>query len=177
MPGRGGAQPLAGAFAELSSQALAKNNEQFLALAATRLSEVRTAAEGDLTQRQQAIAQLLDPLTETLARYELALRDVELERKGAYEGRSEKLASFTGTRAAPAETRNLVTALRSPQTRAVGGRSSCAVASRWRGCPSTATSTSRGRRRPRTVVRPDMIVHMPGGGTWSSIEGPAGCLS
>ena len=53
---------LAGAFAELSAQALAKNNEQFLALAATKLNEVRTAAEGDLTQRQQAIAQLLDPL-------------------------------------------------------------------------------------------------------------------
>ncbi len=61
---------LAGTFAELSAAALAKNNEQFLTLADTKLNEARTAAQGDLAQRQQAIAQLLDPLSETLARYE-----------------------------------------------------------------------------------------------------------
>ena len=85
---------LAGTFADLSSQALAKNNEQFLALADTKLNEARTAAQGDLDQRQQSIARLLDPLSETLARYELGLRQVELERKGAYEGLSEKLAQL-----------------------------------------------------------------------------------
>src|SRR5258708_6002547 len=69
---------LAGAFSELSAQALAKNNEQFLTLADSKLNEVRTATQGDLSQRQQAIAQLLDPLSETLARYERGLRDMEV---------------------------------------------------------------------------------------------------
>ena len=70
------------------------------------------------TQRQQAIAQLLDPLSETLARYELGLRQMELERKGAYEGLSEKVAQLhLGHEQLQQETRNLVTALRSPQTR------------------------------------------------------------
>jgi DNA recombination protein RmuC len=54
---------LAGTFAELSAHALATNNEQFLALADTRFNEARTAAQGDLDQRQQAIARLLDPLS------------------------------------------------------------------------------------------------------------------
>ncbi len=156
---------LAGAFAELSSQALAKNNEQFLALAATRLSEVRTAAEGDLTQRQQAIAQLLDPLTETLARYELGLRQVELERKGAYEGLSEKLAQLhLGHEQLQRETRNLVTALRSPQTRGRWGeiqlRRVVEMAGMLEHCDfdeQVSTTTEDGR------LRPDMIVHMPGG--------------
>src|ERR1019366_8827084 len=44
---------LVGAFAELSAEALQKNNEQFLALAETKLSQAQTAAQGDLTQRQQ----------------------------------------------------------------------------------------------------------------------------
>jgi DNA recombination protein RmuC len=59
-------QQMVGTFAELSAEALHKNNEQFLALAETKLSQVQAAAQGDLNQRQQAIAQLLHPLSETL---------------------------------------------------------------------------------------------------------------
>jgi DNA recombination protein RmuC len=111
-------QRLVGTFAELSAEALQKNNEQFLALAETKLGQAQTAAQGDLTQRQQAIAQLLGPLSETLARYELGLKQIEVERKGAYEGLSEKVAQLTlGNEQLQKETRNLVTALRSPQTR------------------------------------------------------------
>src|SRR5580704_16336208 len=109
---------LAGAFSELSAQALAKNNEQFLTLADSKLNEVRTATQGDLSQRQQAIAQLLDPLSETLARYERGLRDMEVERKGAYATLNERVAALhLGHEQLQRETRNLVTALRSPQTR------------------------------------------------------------
>ena len=74
---------LTGAFATLSREALAKNNEQFLALADTRLGEARTAAQGDLAQRQQAIEELLAPLGETLTRYERGIQQMEAERKGA----------------------------------------------------------------------------------------------
>ena len=44
---------MAGAFSELSAQALAKNNEQFLTLADSKLNEVRTATQGDLSQRRR----------------------------------------------------------------------------------------------------------------------------
>jgi len=156
---------LAGTFADLSTQALAKNNEQFLALADTKLNEARTAAQGDLDQRQQSIARLLDPLSETLARYELGLRQVELERKGAYEGLSEKLAQLhLGHEQLQRETRNLVTALRSPQTRGRWGeiqlRRVVEMAGMIEHCDfeeQVSTTTDEGR------LRPDMIVHMPGG--------------
>ena len=156
---------LAGTFAELSAQALAQNNEQFLALADTRFNEARTAAQGDLAQRQQAIARLLDPLSETLARYELGLRQVELDRKGAYEGLSEKLAQLhLGHEQLQRETRNLVTALRSPQTRGRWGeiqlRRVVEMAGMLEHCDfdeQVSTTTPEGRQRP------DMIVHMPGG--------------
>jgi DNA recombination protein RmuC len=101
-------QHLVGAFAELSAEALQKNNEHFLALAETKLSQAQTAAQGDLLQRQQAIAQLLSPLSETLARYELGLQKIEVERKGAYEGLSEKVAQLhLGNERLQKETRNL----------------------------------------------------------------------
>jgi DNA recombination protein RmuC len=159
-------QHLAGTFAELSADALQKNNEQFLALAETKLSQAQTAAQGDLSQRQQAIAQLLGPLHETLARYELGLQQIEVERKGAYEGLREKVAQLhLGNELLQKETRNLVTALRSPQTRGRWGemqlRRVVEMAGMVPHCDfneQVSTATDEGR------LRPDMIVHVPGGG-------------
>jgi DNA recombination protein RmuC len=157
-------QRLVGTFAELSAEALQKNNEQFLALAETKLSQAQTAAEGDLAQRQQAIAQLLGPLSETLVRYELGLKQIEVERKGAYEGLNEKVSQLTvGNEQLQKETRNLVTALRSPQTRGRWGeiqlRRVVEMAGMLEHCDfdeQVSTTTDDGR------LRPDMIVHMPG---------------
>jgi DNA recombination protein RmuC len=159
-------QRMVGTFAELSAEALQKNNEQFLALAETKLSQAQTAAQGDLTQRQQAIAQLLGPLSETLARYELGLQKIEVDRKGAYEGLSEKVAQLhTGHELLQKETRNLVTALRSPQTRGRWGEMQLRRVVEMAGMVShcdfdeqVSTNTDDGR------LRPDMIVHIPGGG-------------
>jgi DNA recombination protein RmuC len=159
-------QRLAGTFAELSAHALQKNNEQFLALAETKFSQAQTAAQGDLTQRHQAIAQLLGPLSETLARYEVGLQKIEVERKGAYEGLSEKVAQLhLGHEQLQKETRNLVTALRSPQTRGRWGeiqlRRVVEMAGMLSHCDfdeQVSTLTDDGR------LRPDMIVHVPGGG-------------
>ena len=156
---------LTGAFAELSAEALVRNNEQFLALADTKFKEARTAAQGDLSQRQQAIAQLLDPLSETLARYQRGLQELEVERKGAYTSLNERVAALhLGHEQLQKETRNLVTALRSPQTRGRWGeiqlRRVVEMAGMLEHCDfdeQVSTSTEDGR------LRPDMIVHMPGG--------------
>jgi DNA recombination protein RmuC len=158
-------QHLMGTFADLSAQALQKNNEQFLALANTRFGQAQTAAQGELAQRQMAIAQLLGPLSETLARYESGLKQIELERKGAYEGLSEKVSQLTvGNEQLRRETRNLVTALRSPQTRGRWGeiqlKRVVEMAGMLEHCDfdeQVSTTTDDGR------LRPDMIVHMPGG--------------
>ena len=159
-------QRLAGTFAELSAQALQKNNEQFLALAETKFSQAQTAAQGEFSQREQAIAQLLSPLRETLARYESGLQKIEVERKGAYEGLREKVAQLhLGHEQLQKETRNLVTALRSPQTRGRWGeiqlRRVVEMAGMLAHCDfdeQVSTVTDDGH------LRPDMIVHVPGGG-------------
>jgi DNA recombination protein RmuC len=157
---------LAGEFAQLSAEALAKNNEQFLMLADARFKEGRTAAQGDLAQREQAIAQLLDPLSETLARYERSVQEMELARKGAYEVLTERVAQLhQGHEQLQKETRNLVTALRSPQTRGRWGemtlRRAVEAAGMLEHCDfeeQVSATTDDG------TVRPDMVVHLPGGG-------------
>ena len=157
---------LTGAFATLSQEALAKNNEQFLALADTRFGQARAAAQGDLAQRQQAIEELLSPLSETLTRYERGIQEIEAERKGAYATLTERVAALHhGHERLEKETRNLVTALRSPHTRGRWGemtlRRAVEAAGMLEHCDFEEQKTMAG---DDGNVRPDMLVHLPGGG-------------
>jgi DNA recombination protein RmuC len=154
----------AGVFAELSSKALEQNNAQFLALADARLMEARQAAQGDLDQRRQAIEQILTPLADQLGRYEQSLRLLELERQRAYTGLSAQVLQLAESQERlQSETRNLVTALRSPATRGRWGemqlRRVVEMAGMLEHCDfeeQVQTEGEEGRRRP------DMVVHLPG---------------
>jgi DNA recombination protein RmuC len=154
----------AGVFAELSIKALEQNNAQFLALADARLMEARQAAQGDLDQRRQAIEQLLTPLADQLGRYEQGLRLLELERQRAYTGLSAQVQQLAESQERlQSETRNLVTALRSPATRGRWGemqlRRVVEMAGMLEHCDfeeQVQTDGDEGR------LRPDMVVHLPG---------------
>ena len=158
-------QRLVGSFADLSNQALQRNTEQFLTLADTRLKEAQEAARGDLAQRQQAITHLLQPLQETLSKYEQGLRQLELERKGAYATLAEQVRQLgSSNEKLRQETGNLVTALRSPQTRGRWGelqlRRVVEMAGMLAHCDfeeQVSVDTADGR------LRPDVVVKLPGG--------------
>jgi DNA recombination protein RmuC len=159
-------QRLVGSFAELSQQALQRNAEQFLTLADTKLKETQEAARGDLTQRQQAITQMLAPLKETLGKYEEGLRQLELDRKGAYAGLTEKVAQLSLTQEQlQRETRNLVTALRSPQTRGRWGEVQLRRVVEMAGMlPHCDFNEQVSAKTDNGHLRPDMVVHLPGEG-------------
>lgn len=157
---------LVGSFAELSQQALQRNSEQFLALADQRLRQAREAAAGDLDQRQEAIVQLLAPFRQTLEKYEDGLRQLEVDRKGAYRELTTRVAQLGQSQAElQRETRQLVTALRSPQTRGRWGevqlRRVVEMAGMLRHCDFDEQVHAEG---DDGRLRPDMVVHLPGGG-------------
>jgi DNA recombination protein RmuC len=156
---------LAGEFAELSAQALARNNAQFLELADARLKATQEEATGALEQRKQAIEQLLTPLRDQLGKYEQGLRLLELERQRAYTGLSEQVRHLSESQQQlQTETRNLVTALRAPATRGRWGemqlRRVVEMAGMVAHCDfeeQVTATTDEGR------MRPDMVVQLPGG--------------
>jgi DNA recombination protein RmuC len=155
---------LTGEFARLSSLALQQNNEQFLQLADTKLNETRQAAEGELSKRQEAIEQLLKPIGEQLGKYEAGMQRLEVERQRAYTTLTEQMKHLsTSHDQLQKETRNLVTALRSPQTRGRWGelqlRRVVEMAGMLEHCDfdEQVTSDADGVR-----MRPDMVVHLPG---------------
>ncbi len=68
------------AFSALSSEALRQNNQSFLALAKTSLSEFQQTARLDLDGRQKAIEDLVQPLKESLTLVDAKLHQVEQTR-------------------------------------------------------------------------------------------------
>ncbi len=84
------------AFQALSADALARNNEQFVALAEGRIKEATAALRGEGRRRRggprrRRSGKLLDPMAATLQRVEGQLRTVEKERESAYAGLREQV--------------------------------------------------------------------------------------
>lgn len=158
-------QQLTGEFARLSTLALRQNNEQFLQLAEAKLGETRQAADGELAKRQEAIEQLLKPIGEQLGKYEEGMQRLEVERQRAYTTLTEQMKHLsTSHDQLQKETRNLVTALRSPQARGRWGelqlRRVVEMAGMLERCDFSEQVSSDG---DTGRMRPDMVVHLPGG--------------
>lgn len=158
---------LTDAFHALSAQALQQNNASFLELAKTALGQFQEKASGDLAQKQQAIAELLKPVSESLARVDTQMNEIEKTRAGAYEGLATQVKSLIETqRELRGETGRLANVLRSSGTRGRWGeiqlRRVVELAGMQDHCDfyeQQSAESEAGR------LRPDMLVKMPGGKT------------
>ena len=160
-------------FQALSAEALSRNNEAFLQLAEARLDKVTAAmstrADGDATQRQQAIEALLGPVAQSLHRLDGQLRTVEKEREAAYGALREQVGAMHRTsEQLQSETRQLVNALRAPQVRGRWGELQLERVVQLAGmvehCDfSRQVSATDASGDDDTLVRPDLIVHLAGG--------------
>ena len=114
---------LTDAFQNLASHALTRNNQQFLALAKENLERLQSEAKGDLEQRQQAIAAVVEPIQLALGKIDAEVRRVESSRLEAYGALSEQVKSLLGSQEKlQLETGNLVKALPpSRSARPLGG--------------------------------------------------------
>jgi DNA recombination protein RmuC len=153
------------AFSALSSEALRQNNQSFLALAKTSLSEFQQSAKLDLDGRQKAIEDLVQPLKESLTQVDTKLQQVEQNRIGSHSALTEQLRSLhNAQQTLQSETGRLVQALRSPNVRGQWGelqlRRVVEAAGMLEYCDfdlkeSVSVDGSR--------LTPDMIVRLPGG--------------
>jgi len=158
-------QDLAAAFQALSGEALKQNNEAFLSLAKTTFHTLHAEAKGDLAQRQQAIDELVKPLSESLHRYDEQLRQLEQSRQAAYGGLDQHLKLLAETQQRlQQETVNLVNALRTPAVRGRWGEITLKRVAELAGMAAhcdffeqESVMSEDGR------LRPDMVVQLPGG--------------
>ncbi len=158
-------QQLQQAFKALSAEALDANNRSFLDLAQTKMAQFQSEAKGDLSNRQQAIDQLVKPLHEALTKVDLRIGQLEQVRTGAYARLDEQLKTMMESqRSLDRETSNLVKALRAPTVRGRWGemqlRRVVEMAGMLNHCDfeeQKSVNTEGGR------LRPDMIIRLPNG--------------
>jgi DNA recombination protein RmuC len=156
---------LADTFKALATDALRGNNETFIGQAAQAFKTVKTEAEGDLAQRQQAIEGLIKPLNEALQRYETQIANMERGRQSAYGGLDQHLKTLTQAHERlQQETGNLVKALRAPQVRGQWGEITLKRVAELAGmvehCDFREQETAEGEA---SRLRPDMIIQLPAG--------------
>ncbi|MFY8215226.1 MAG: DNA recombination protein RmuC [Chthoniobacterales bacterium] len=156
---------LSDAFKALSSEALRSNNQSFVELAGETLKTFHEQARGDLSQRQQAIEEMVKPVRESLIKVDEKIQLIEKARVGAYEGLSEQVRNLLDTQNRLQQVAgNLVQALGTPRVRGRWGeiqlRRVVELAGMLEKCDfyqQQNATTDDGR------LRPDLIVRLPGG--------------
>ena len=138
----------------VAAEALAANNDNFLALAQTAFQKANETAKGELELRQRSIHDALKPLKETLER-------IEKERTQGFAGLKEMVDLLHLThRDSARETAKLVNALKAPAVRGRWGemqlRRVVELAGMLDYCDfeeQVSVSTDAGRLRPDLVIR------------------------
>jgi DNA recombination protein RmuC len=151
------------AFASVSADALAKNNEAFLHLARERFATISAEAAGSLDQRKEQIEGLLKPMRELMDQYQLRVGEIEKSRIESYSMLREQLGTLTeAQRTLNTQTSQLVTALSRPTVRGQWGEISlrrivelAGMSARCDFLEQHSIETEQGR------LRPDMVVRMP----------------
>jgi DNA recombination protein RmuC len=156
-------EQLTDTFQALSATALKNSHESFLELAKATLGKYQEGAQRDLALRQKEVKQIVEPVKESLEKYDRQVQEMERSRQKAYGGLSQQVESLMTTQQQlQKETANLVTALRTPQVRGRWGeitlRRVAELAGMLRYCDffeQETKDTEEGR------LRPDMIVKLP----------------
>jgi len=145
---------LSARFTALAADALHKNNESFLDL-----------ASGTLEQKEQAVAQLVQPLKESLDKVTEQAEALERSRRQDYGSLAQYAKNLAETsERVRTETANLATALRSSEVRGAWGqmqlRNTVETAGMLAYCDfEEEVHTSADGRS----LRPDLVVRLPGG--------------
>ncbi len=153
-------------FSAAASEALKMSREEFLALAKKAFEAERATGAAEMDKRRVAVEHLVQPIAETLKKTDEKLAAMERERTAAYAGLVEQVRSMAQTgEALRGETGKLVRALRDPHVRGAWGNFQLERIAEQAGmlphCHFEREHTT--RDADGNVLRPDMIVHQPGG--------------
>lgn len=152
-------------FRSLASEALAGNNQGFLALAEEKFKALKDETATELDHRHTSLEALMRPLSESLRTYQQETKELEDKRLREFSSVSEQLKYLaTAQSSLQTETSKLVNALRTPHVRGRWGEIALRKTAELAGMSAYCDfheqeSVSKGTGRSR----PDMIVKLPAG--------------
>lgn len=153
------------AFAAISAEMLAQNNNRFLDLAREKFGEMQSTAAADLAGRQKAIDELVSPLRDSLTKVDATLQEFDRDRATSHATLAEQIRSLTQAQIAlQSETGRLSRALRSPNVRGQWGelqlRRVLEAAGMVEGSHFEIKESVHGDEGRLT---PDVVIKLPGG--------------
>lgn len=151
-------------FKVISSEALSLTNKSFLELANATFEKFQEVAQNDLSQRQQAISDLVKPVTDSLHTVDQKIIELEKSRMSAYAVLKHQVNELLSSqKQLKTETSNLVNALRTPSVRGRWGeiqlRRVVEMAGMMNYCDFEEQVSS---SDSENKLRPDLIVNLPG---------------
>ncbi|MCL1868863.1 MAG: DNA recombination protein RmuC [Promicromonosporaceae bacterium] len=154
-------------FQSVAGEALQANSKQFLELANQTLRASTVKNEEVLVQREQAFKALVEPLSKSLEQVRTEVAQAEKARIEGQSTLSEHLRQLSAANADLTKgTGDLVTALRSSQTRGAWGELQLRRVVEASGMLSRVDFTEQAQvATDDGLLRPDMVVHLAGGKT------------
>lgn len=152
-------------FQAVAAEALRANNEQFLALAGQSLAQAGQRQDAQLAQREEAVRALVDPIAKTLEDMRTQVSEAEKARIASHSTLAEQVTQMRQTsELLRGETSQLVTALRSAQTRGAWGEMQLRRVVEAAGMLERVDFTEQPSvQTDDGVLRPDLVVHLAGG--------------
>ncbi len=149
------------AFKALSSDALRQNMPQFLEMAGATFAKLQESAKGDLAQRQESIATLVQPLKEQLEAYQRRLQQSESTQSAALGEVKKHLEGLAqNSQALSGETAQLRKVLSSNQARGKWGEETLRRVVEAAGMSEHCDFTEQTQQGDG---KPDLVVRLPGG--------------
>lgn len=152
-------------FSAVATEALRRNNEQFLALAGESIARSSQQHSAELAKREESVRALVDPIAKTLDAMKTQVSTAEQARIASHSALTEQVAQMRQTNELlRGETSQLVTALRSAQTRGAWGELQLRRVVEAAGMLDRVDFTEQATvRTDDGVLRPDLVVHLAGG--------------
>src|SRR5690625_3411619 len=149
-------------FEALSRKALESNSKAFLDQAAERLKRSQESGSAELAKREEAIKQLVEPLSRTLGEVKEEMTTAEKARLQAHTALQEQVRGMReSSDSLRTETSQLVTALRAPQVRGRWGELQLRRMVEAAGMVEHVDFEEQ-TRLDDGALRPGLVVHLPG---------------
>ena len=158
-------EALKDAFKALSADILKDNSYMFADIAKKTIEALFVEAKGDLEKRQQAIEQVLSPISEALSKFEDRIKDLEMKRETAYRSikeEIEKLSKRSEELRISAE--KLASALRNPKIKGRWGEVALKNLVELSGLSDYCDFSEQSfLQTDEGYYKPDMVIRLPGG--------------
>ncbi|HJO35249.1 MAG: DNA recombination protein RmuC [Pseudomonadota bacterium] len=151
-------------FATLASAALERSQQALVASAAETLKLHRAEAEGGLQKNREALGKLIEPMRDTLSRYERQLREIETARHTAYGAITNAIDEVkAGQKLVADEAQRIVHSLRNaPKVRGRWGEHQLRRVLEMAGLsPHCDFAEEVSRESADGRLRPDVVINLP----------------